>query len=512
MRMRCQRIISWILVFSIIMGFVPGLKFNVTESKATVMTNSTGIADNKVPLYWIGEYDGQHGSTVVRRCLEIQISDIRNGSVEGVAQIWGSQNEEERFAATGSYHIRGTYNSNTGGIKLQGYEWIDVPVDMSGDEWKNFFFVVFNGEICDKGSRIVGTTDRGIWRMNAMESSNIDTDIISVVKKYTSNDILQGYKKLLEVNSASTVQQWNAIKNYFIHYNIFDLKEGTQYMTDISRCNYAYEALMEDDVYYACNFEDWLDTTIQGKLCRASLLLDNIFLNGEVFEWVNPFMYAGEETVGIKKYKATLLKFMEETEEKYTTENLLEQIGGAISDMRSDASDVLDSLNDVEKMYVEAKLKSAEKLYENAKTRQDAEKILKDLKSALEDNSEINKKVKGKLKFQIKIKKTDLENKIDDLLDGCKISFTAVEDLYAFFDVSSRINTIGNYYDFLMEIGRAGNELPFELRVAAVQLASEIEKSYLVPIQKTVLDAVDIVAGEVKWKDAIADKILSEKK
>ena len=118
-----------------------------------------------------GEYDGHHNGTVVRRNIEIHIEDIaENGDIKGRAILSPSEKAEAVYGANGSYYFKGHINAKLGTINMQGYEWIDYPI-----QYDNFTFVNLTGYIDAGEAAIKGTSENGIWDMSFIDYSKIHT-------------------------------------------------------------------------------------------------------------------------------------------------------------------------------------------------------------------------------------------------------------------------------------------------------------------------------------------------
>ena len=94
---------------------------------------------------WEGEYDGNSGSTIVRRHFVAIIDSCRcdkngYGVISGINTISPSAEASSQYDANGSYYFSGTVNINTGVFFLQGHTWIEYPKN-----YDNFLFVTFDG-------------------------------------------------------------------------------------------------------------------------------------------------------------------------------------------------------------------------------------------------------------------------------------------------------------------------------------------------------------------------------
>ncbi len=141
-------------------------------SKASDQYTGARIDLDSVPRAWEGEYDGHSNSNVVRRDYEIHIHSIRaDGTMLGYAIIAPSPKADDSDGANGSYYFYGKINARYGKITLQGYEWIEFPVDHD-----SFKFVALEGYFdFSSGSMIHGASEDGIWEMTVIDYSAIMT-------------------------------------------------------------------------------------------------------------------------------------------------------------------------------------------------------------------------------------------------------------------------------------------------------------------------------------------------
>lgn len=124
------------------------------------------------PKDFLGEYDGSDSSLVVRRNIEIHIKEFQDdGKITGTAIISPSTKADATYGANGSYYFSGNADMRTGKISLQGYQWIDYPV-----QYDNFTFVKLTGYYDVKSAAIIGTSENGIWSMETMDYSSVKND------------------------------------------------------------------------------------------------------------------------------------------------------------------------------------------------------------------------------------------------------------------------------------------------------------------------------------------------
>lgn len=128
------------------------------------------LEEEDVPKEWSGEYDGHSGSKVVRRNIELHITEIKDGNVKGTAMIFPSQKADVYDSVTGSYCFSGTYDARRGKLNCQGYEWIQYPVGKN-DAADNFEFIELTGYISNSSFNLSGFTENGIWEMTVLDTN-----------------------------------------------------------------------------------------------------------------------------------------------------------------------------------------------------------------------------------------------------------------------------------------------------------------------------------------------------
>ncbi len=141
-----------------------------TIRKISDIYDSPRIDLSNLPRNWTGDYDGHSNNIVVRRNYELHIAAIdENGDFQGTAAFSPSELGDPELAATGSYKMKGNIDLRTGNITMKGYEWIEKPED-----YENFDFALLKGHMDAKNYTISGTSDKGVWNMQANGFDIID--------------------------------------------------------------------------------------------------------------------------------------------------------------------------------------------------------------------------------------------------------------------------------------------------------------------------------------------------
>ena len=154
--------------------------FTLTKIAETFQT--TRIELDQIPKSWKGEYDGWDADgTVVRRNYAFHINEIASdGQISGTAEFTPSDKAPARYGYTGAYYFGGTVDARTGKIRMQGNKWNLKPTD-------NFDFVILNGRIQDAYRTIDGTSEKGIWTMEAVDAVDMSLYVDDDRVLYTRN-------------------------------------------------------------------------------------------------------------------------------------------------------------------------------------------------------------------------------------------------------------------------------------------------------------------------------------
>ena len=142
--------------------------FVMTISSLSMMNETSVYArESEIIGNYTGEYDGYSGGVVVRREIDINIKSVNNGKIQGVAVLRSSSKAESGYGVNASYYFKGTYDSSTKRITIQGYDWIMYPV--GEDHVGNWSFVFLDGIYNAKTKNITGTSENGIWSMECVK-------------------------------------------------------------------------------------------------------------------------------------------------------------------------------------------------------------------------------------------------------------------------------------------------------------------------------------------------------
>lgn len=326
----------------------------------------------------------------------------------------------------------------------------------------------------------VASTDK--WVFNADYSAYYNEDVVTFniideVKKYTSDGAdLEYFNYLMSNNSFSNQKRFELFSEYFLNHGITDYHEGFQYASDCSDKRWRYNSLICDDIYCATNFDYYLNNTTKGKIARADLAVSGFVFNNDLGDYVSGQIPA------VENYKTMLLDFMEASADEV---EMVKNVNN-ISKFLQKSVDILTA---AQKQRVIDEL-------QKVGTLKDSQNLLSQLCVYVDEI----KKEKGE--FKIEFEDTDFTKGIGYEADFANLLFTGVEDIRAYFMLSSKIATINSFRDFLTDIVQAGDQLPLTLRYAAKELLEETELGYLVPIEQTVRNLFDIT------KDVVTDKIM----
>lgn len=145
--------------------------YSFSLKRISSSAESVKVDKDNLKLDYDGEYDGSAGFWgAVRRNIEIHIEEIDDeGNISGRAIISPSPKADSTLGANGSYYFSGKINFETSSIHMQGHTWIDYPI-----QYDNFTFVYLEGYVDAKNGLIIGTTDNGIWAMQAIDYEEIE--------------------------------------------------------------------------------------------------------------------------------------------------------------------------------------------------------------------------------------------------------------------------------------------------------------------------------------------------
>ena len=158
-------------------------------------------------------------------------------------------------------------------------------------------------------------TSIGIVNAILNESGNYngsDQEIIDQVKRYTRAAEYGQFDEILnsDLSFEEKFKRWNELYN---NLGITDPREGIEYLSDRDGYHWDYEYLVNDDIYCAHNYFDWMNTTVKGKLARGLLYADGLIFNYELTSYMDFSTYVESDYPGVKKNKAMLKTFLEKT-------------------------------------------------------------------------------------------------------------------------------------------------------------------------------------------------------
>ena len=164
---------------------------------------------------WEGEYDGNSGSTIVRRHFVVKMKKCivngKYGRISGEEIISPSENEDSKYAANGSYQWTGTVNMLTGTFFYQGKTWIEYP-----EGYDNFDFVTYDGVLSIDKTTLEGINEKSSNRtfeatlLGSTQNSNTEVILTQDNKKY---NLLKENKTIIEDSddkvTITVIPDWN---------------------------------------------------------------------------------------------------------------------------------------------------------------------------------------------------------------------------------------------------------------------------------------------------------------
>lgn len=317
--------------------------------------------------------------------------------------------------------------------------------------------------------------------------TQVEIELLEKVKLYTDPTITQSRKYFLELvdqlkaTDASKDETLKVLNAFFTQLGYSDINEGINYINDATNAQYAYDFLLNDDVYLAYQYAYWLNYTTKGNVTRGLLMTDDwIFNNNTIAQIADPDVWITQETKSIKNYKSMLLKFVDSGEgADFSTLDDVKKYGKNCIRILKASLDITDATMD----------EKIDKMFDEAKT-------VDECKAAMEMVLKNYAPTEGSHAMQFEL---------DDLPEFKKLFGTAGTILTVSSDAIDLLNCVVNletqledleaYKQFLQSIVNGRDVLPFAMVLAAQELLQQLEEGWEAPLKELGQSLCKFTAG-----------------
>ena len=322
---------------------------------------------------------------------------------------------------------------------------------------------------------------------------DIDQYVLSEVKKYTNNKFYAQYDAIMSAKTSGD-EKLRRLNELFSNAGITDVKEGVQYISDVSSHQRSYRYLTTNEIYCAYNFLEWLYDGTLGNLRRGLLYADGLIFNGEIFDYTDLSTFTEADYPGVKKNKALLKKILEMDNSNIGTTtfknaNTLAKYLKNILSLNGIKS--TDEMNRVMDEIVNCT--SAEKL--NGLQNQFVELLSKELKH----NN------KGTVYFDGELFSKALGKSAKILKFGGALA----EDITAVINLESDLEKYNKNSRFLQNIYQ-NKDVSFEMRLAAYRIEYELKTGYYYQLTSILGDIMDFGVDMLYTDKSIVSEYLNK--
>ena len=322
---------------------------------------------------------------------------------------------------------------------------------------------------------------------------DIDQYVLSEVKKYTNNKFYAQYDAIMSAKTSGD-EKLRRLNELFSNAGITDVKEGVQYISDVSSHQRSYRYLTTNEIYCAYNFLEWLYDGTLGNLRRGLLYADGLIFNGEIFDYTDLSTFTEADYPGVKKNKALLKKILEMDNSNIGTTtfknaNTLAKYLKNILSLNGIKS--TDEMNRVMDEIVNCT--SAEKL--NGLQNQFVELLSKELKH----NN------KGTVYFDGELFSKALGKSAKILKFGGALA----EDITAVINLESDLEKYNKNSRFLQNIYQ-NKDVSFEMRLAAYRIEYELKTGYYYQLTSILGDIMDFGVDVLYTDKSIVSEYLNK--
>ena len=322
---------------------------------------------------------------------------------------------------------------------------------------------------------------------------DIDQYVLSEVKKYTNNKFYAQYDAIMSAKTSGD-EKLRRLNELFSNAGITDVKEGVQYISDVSSHQRSYRYLTTNEIYCAYNFLEWLYDGTLGNLRRGLLYADGLIFNGEIYDYTDLSTFTEADYPGVKKNKALLKKILEMDNSNIGTTtfknaNTLAKYLKNILSLNGIKS--TDEMNRVMDEIVNCT--SAEKL--NGLQNQFVELLSKELKH----NN------KGTVYFDGELFSKALGKSAKILKFGGALA----EDITAVINLESDLEKYNKNSRFLQNIYQ-NKDVSFEMRLAAYRIEYELKTGYYYQLTSILGDIMDFGVDVLYTDKSIVSEYLNK--
>lgn len=388
--------------------------------------------------------------------------------------------------------------AKSSGISAESYReyWVRIPANWGMSYENNVTIRECDNTGIQHSNTMVGVRPAFYLKVGnsvAPVDTNIDENkyIVEEVGKYTNEVMWQAYSNIMNENS-SMDEKMRKLNLLFQYYGITDIREGVDYISDVTSYHRNYLYLTTDENYSANNFYDWIfSDSPDGTAARASLVTQSLLFNGDVWAYTDITTYAKGDLPMVERNKEVLREIILSD---------IEQKNNEIEDIMDNSKDVSDFLGKAAKVngiqndeYLNGVLKNFQKA-NNAGNVADIEKY----------GNEYWEYINKHAKFETFTTSDGIECKRmylpgDRLIEAVgksgkivNVVVTGMDDLKAFGEVETNLELYYQHRKFLQNISEC-TYIDVNLRLAAQQLIDEMDAGYLSPIKELLFDTFDFM-------------------
>ena len=315
-----------------------------------------------------------------------------------------------------------------------------------------------------------------------------DTDIsdtsytlVDAVKRYTSGYDADLMNKLFNLDCDPELKLQIVAEAFHLN-GAMDVREGLDYVFDGAEERAAYNALINDDMYTANNFYQYVENN---PAVKAVLLASSLVFSGEMNDYLSFDTYLESDYPGVVKYEKMFLDFMNVTQEN------IEMV-----DAVNLAEELLKNTTDAAKQTVMAKLESCQ-TYEEMMEYLES----KNFRDVLLDTGKFNVTPDGNVEIdEIAFSETSGFGQFAKAVGMADSAFHAVNltltQILDFSQLDSKLALYQQYEGFLKDVVNATDSLPFEMRWAAQKILDDMEGGVWAQIRQSAVQIFEFAAEE----------------